>query len=130
MSEVAKIYDASDYAQRFKDKQEEIQRDVEANNRGFNERMAELVQMQQQEILRLQKVLRDNTTLPDRYPAEIAIGSAATSDGRGLKHVLFAVANDRSLWLCENYAPAAPQYAKWGRVPPLPQASDEAEQPK
>ena len=123
----ANVYNVEDYTQRFKDKQAEIERDVASSNRSFNERMAELVQMQQQEILRLQNVLRDNTTLPERHPVEIAIGSAASQDGR-LKHVLLAVANDRSLWLCENYSPNAPQYAKWGRVPNLPQAADEAEQ--
>ena len=89
--------------------------------------MAELVQMQQQEILRLQKVLRDNTVMPSRYAVTMAVASA-TNDRGLVKHVLVATANDKSTWLMENYSPhGMPEHFKWGRIPLLPQAADEAD---
>ena len=86
----------------------------------------DLVQLQQAEILRLQRVLRDNTVLPDRYAVKMTVSSATDKDGR-VKHVLLAVANDGSTWLMENYSPAGrPDMFRWGRVPLLPQAAAEA----
>jgi hypothetical protein len=127
----AVVYDNSGeeiYTQKFREKQEEIAVEAQTARAGFSDRVAELVQMQQQEILRLQKVIRDNTVLPDRYAVSMAIGSTTDKLGH-IKHVLLATANDKSMWLMENYQPVLErsQYApKWGRVPLLPQAVDEA----
>jgi hypothetical protein len=122
--------DNADYMRRFREKQDEITTDANTARTGFTERMAELVQMQQAEILRLQGVLHDNTVLPDRYAAIMAVSSAVNKDGR-VDHVLLATANDGSIWLMENYSPNGnPRFYRWGRVPALPQASDEADAPR
>lgn len=119
--------DDEDFVRKFREKQEEIAADAQTAKAGFSERMAELVQMQQQEILRLQKVLPDNSVLPERHAVAMAIASTTDKNG-SLKHVLLATANDRSMWLMENYSPAGrPEYYRWGRVPHLPQAADEAD---
>ncbi len=116
----------AEYNDRFQAKKDELTAEISNVGRGFGEKMAELVQMQQAEILRLQGILHDSTALPQRHPVEVAIGSVAGQSGR-LQHVLLAVASDRSLWLLENYASAAPPGTmRWARVPGLPQASDEA----
>jgi hypothetical protein len=120
--------DNEDYTKRFREKQEEIAADANVARTGFTQSMAELVQMQQAEILRLQRVLHDNTILPDRYATTMAVSSVAGDNGL-VKHVLLATANDGSIWLLENYSPKGrPEFYKWGRVPALPQARDEAAQ--
>lgn len=119
--------EGEDFTRKFREKQEKIAADAQTAKAGFSERMAELVQMQQAEILRLQKVLRDNTVLPERHAVTMAVASTADKSGM-VKHVLLATANDRSMWLMENYSPnGRPEYFKWGRVPLLPQAADEAD---
>ncbi len=127
MSTSVSLIDSDDFTRRFREKQEEIASDAATARTGFTERMAELGSMQQQEILRLQKVLRDNTAVPTRHAVTMAVSSTADKDGR-VKHVLLATANDKSMWLMENYSPnGRPEYFKWGRVPALPQAADEAD---
>jgi hypothetical protein len=116
-----------EYTRKFREKQDEIAADARTANNGFSERMAELVQVQQAEILRLQRVLRDNTVLPERHAIKMSVSSACDKDGR-VKHVLLAIANDGSTWLLENYSPGGrPEYFRWGRVPLLPQAAAEAD---
>jgi hypothetical protein len=46
-----------EYTKKFREKQEEIASDARTAAGGFSERMAELIQQQQTEILRLQRVL-------------------------------------------------------------------------
>ena len=124
---LAHVSPETDYLTRFRSKQEEIASDANTARTGFTERMAELVAMQQQEILRLQKVLHDATALPERYPVAMAVSSVANERGQ-VKHVLLATASDRSVWLMENFSPLGrSDLFKWGRVPNLPQASDEAD---
>jgi hypothetical protein len=116
-----------EYTRRFHEMQEQIATDARTATGGFSERMAELVQLQQAEILRLQRVLRDNTVTPERHAVKMTVSSATDKDGR-VKHVLLAVANDGSTWLMENYSPAGrPDMFRWGRVPLLPQAAAEAD---
>jgi hypothetical protein len=116
-----------EYTRKFREKQEEIATDARTAAGGFNEQMAGLVQLQQAEILRLQRVLRDNSTVPERHAVKMTVSSATDKDGR-VKHVLLAVANDGSTWLMENYSPAGrPDMFRWGRVPLLPQAAAEAD---
>ena len=116
-----------DYTRKFHDMQEQIATDARTANTGFSERMAELVQHQQAEILRLQRVLRDNSVVPERHAVTMTVSSATDKDGR-VKHVLLAVANDGSTWLMEGFSPAGrPDMFRWGRVPLLPQAAAEAD---
>jgi hypothetical protein len=117
----------ADYIERFRQKQEEIANDAATARTGFTERMAELVQLQQAEVLRLQKIIRDNTQVPLRYAETMAVASATAKDGF-VKHTLVATANDKSVWLMENFSPnGRPDLFRWGRVPLLPQAADEAD---
>ena len=109
----------------FRTKQAEVAASAEGAGRTFAQGLSELVQLQTAEISRLQGILRDNSTLPERYPVEVAIG---TVRGRHdmLEHVLLAVASDRSVWMMENFkANAAAGICKWHRVPGLPQVMDE-----
>jgi hypothetical protein len=117
----------NEFLRKFQEKQDELTEHAQSTRSGFTEKTAELIQMQQAEILRLQGVLRDNTVLPERHAVTMAV--ASTTNERGwVKHVLVATANDGSVWLMENFSPnGRPDCFKWGRVPLLPQVADEAD---
>jgi hypothetical protein len=123
------IYDNGDaFNRRFEQRRDELVVDEQSSKATSNQRMADLLQLQQQEILRLQKVLKDNTIVPERHAVTMAISSVLDPKNGLQKHVLLATANDRSMWLLENYKPGGrPEYFTWGRIPNLPQAADEAD---
>ena len=127
MNSVVRITDTNDYLSRFEDQQRELAKSAETAGRSFSQGMADLVQMQQAEILRLHNVLRDNTTIPERHAVDAHIASASGKDGR-VEHSLLVIANDRSLWILQHFHPnMRPQDVRWFRVPQLPQAADEIE---
>lgn len=109
----------------FAQKQREIQEGIVQSGRGFSEKMAGLMTMQNDEILRLRKVIADNTLIPERRPVHLAISSVVVS--HSVSHNLLAIANDGSPWLMQGYNPEeSEEYHVWHRLPPLPQAMDEA----
>jgi hypothetical protein len=124
---VTRIHPAGDFTAQIEAKRAEIEGDITNAGRGFSKSMADLVQLQNAEILRLQGVLRDNTTVPTRHAVAMAVSSVVDDRGQQ-KHVLVATASDQSMWLMENFSPnGRREFYRWGRIPPLPQAADEAD---
>jgi hypothetical protein len=124
---VTRIHPAGDFTAQIEAKRAEIEGEAATAGRGFSKSMADLVQLQNAEILRLNQIIHDNTVVPKRFAATMAVSSVADERGH-IKHVLVATANDLSVWLMENFSPAGrPEFFRWGRVPNLPQASDEAD---
>jgi hypothetical protein len=122
------LYDPNDFNKRFAQQRDELVANEHTNKITFGERMAGLINEQQVEILKLQKLLRDNTVVPARHAVTMAVSSIADPKYGGQKHVLVATASDLSMWILENFSPGGrPEYYKWGRIPPLPQAADEAD---
>ena len=118
--------DAS-FEEKLRAKQDEVAATAVNAGRSFTQSMAELSQMQQAEILRLQTILRDNTTLPERHAVQVAVHASADKNGSP-QHSFVAVASDRSMWILENYKPRAGKFAaQWQRLPGLPQVADEVD---
>ncbi|WP_158927082.1 hypothetical protein [Acidisphaera sp. S103] len=113
-----------DYLARFSAKQDQIANDANTGRTKFTEGMAEMCAMQQQEILRLNRIIRDNTVIPERHPVSVSVATTMRPNGT-TREVWFAVASDKSLWLMSNES--GPQHRRWERVPGLPQAADEAD---
>jgi len=125
---LSRVIDVDDYAARFREKQAEIEQDAETNNRGLNERMAELVQMQQAEILKLQRILRDANMTPHRHAVSVTAAIGYDQQGRR-RNSFVAIDNQGHMWVSADYSPApgAEQYFKWSRLPSLPSPAAEAE---
>ena len=123
----AQVIDASDFLSRFEEKQREVSQSAETAGRSFSAGMADLIRLQQDEILRLHNLLRDNIAIPERHAIDAHVSSVANEKGR-VEHVLLVIANDRSMWLLQNYSEfMRPEHVRWARVPALPQAADEIE---
>lgn len=122
-------YNPRDYANSFDREKAAIEHEAANSVSGFNAKMAELINLQHAEILKLQGILKDNTTIPERVPVKIAVGLAAASEGRVTypQRAFFVLANDGSLWSRRDSPPGAPWKDGWQRVENLPQAGDELE---
>jgi hypothetical protein len=115
------------FEEQVRAKQGEIATAAADAGRNLTQTMAELSQLQQAEIQRLQTILRDNTTLPERHPVHVAVHASADKNGF-VQHSFVAVASDRSMWVLENYKPRAGKFAaQWQRLPGLPQVADEVD---
>jgi hypothetical protein len=115
------------FEEKVRAKQDEIAVAAADAGRNLTQTMAELSQLQQAEILRLQTILRDSVTVPERYPVQVAIHAGADKNGFA-QHSLVAVASDRSVWVMPNFKPGAGRYAaKWQKVAGLPQVADEVD---
>ena len=115
------------FEEQVRAKQDEIAVAAADAGRNLTQTMAELSQLQQAEIQRLQTILRDNTTLPDRHAVQVAVHASADKNGFP-QHSFVAVASDRSMWILENYKPRAGKFAaQWQRLPGLPQVADEVD---
>jgi hypothetical protein len=113
------------FEEKVRAKQDEIAVAAADAGRNLTQTMAELSQLQQAEIQRLQTILRDNTTVPERHPVHVAVHASADKNGF-TQHSFVAVASDRSMWILENYKPRAGKFAaQWQRLPGLPQVADE-----
>jgi hypothetical protein len=124
---VARIHaDEADYMARFSAKQDQIANDANTGRTKFTEGMAEMCAMQQQEILRLNRIIRDNVTIPLRHPTTVSVSVGFRSNNIP-RTTLFAVASDNSMWVMDRGVGAEAEYREWQRVRNLPQASDEAD---
>jgi hypothetical protein len=123
-NDIARIHADADaeYTARFRAKQEQIANDANTGRTKFTEGMAEMCAMQQAEILRLQRVLRDNTIVPARLPEAVSI-SITIGAGNIVRRSLFAKATDGSMWIMTDQQ----QGGRWERLSALPQAADEAD---
>jgi hypothetical protein len=124
---IARIHaDEADYLGRFTAKQDQIANDANVGRTKFTEGMAEMCAMQQQEILRLNRIIRDNTLIPERHPTMVSVSVGFRSNNIP-RTTLFAAASDHSMWVMDHGAGAESDYREWRRVRNLPQASDEAD---
>ena len=105
-NEIARLHaDANaEYMARFHAKQDQIANDAATGRTKFTEHMAELCAIAQAEVLRLQRVLRDNTVVPERHAVSISVSTATKQNGQ-IKTTLLAVGSDKSLWLLEDFVP-------------------------
>jgi hypothetical protein len=129
-NELARIHHGGDdeFSAQIEAKRREIEDDVANSAKDIGTAMGDLVNLQSREISRLKQVIRDATIIPDRYAVTMAISSIADPKNGLQKHVLLATASDKSMWILENYSPLGrPERYRWGRVPGLPQAADEAD---
>jgi hypothetical protein len=127
-SNIARIHSdaAADFARRLEEKREQVARDANTAKTGFTMGMAEMVDMLQREVLRLNGILHDATQLPDRHAVSVAVSTAFRPNGVP-RNTLFAVGSDKSMWIRDFGIGAEAQYDRWARVPNLPQAADEAD---
>jgi hypothetical protein len=115
------------FEDKLRAKQDEVATAAQNAGRTFTQSMAELSQMQQAEILRLQNILRDNTAVPERHPVQVSVHTSADKNGFP-QHSFVAIASDRSMWVMQNFKPGAGRHgSKWDRVPTLPQVADEVD---
>lgn len=93
-----------------------------ASGKNFSAKMGEALTAAYTEIERLREIIRRNTDIPERFPVSVSATVVPQPNGGAYRRLLFAVANDHSIWargLDDN------RWDSWERLPNLPQAMDE-----